>query len=42
MIAVDSVSKDFASRMDRYLGTEYLHYNSFKSVDLSGASLERL
>ena len=42
MIAVESVSNDFAARMRLKLGSDYLHYNSYQHVDLSGASLERL
>lgn len=42
MIAVESVNSDFISRINKQLSTPYLHYHSYQSVDLSGASLDRL
>lgn len=40
--AVESAQGNFASIMQTELGTTYLHYNSYKSVDLSNADLEKL
>lgn len=42
MLVVESIQNDFATRMNKQLGGKYLHYNSYKSIDLSGANLDRL
>lgn len=42
VIAVESVNSDFISKINKQLSTPYLHYHSYQSVDLSGASLDRL
>lgn len=41
-IAVESLSNDFASKMERQLGKTYLHFNSYKSANLSEASLDKI
>lgn len=42
MAAVDNLSGNFATKMQQKLGYPYLHYESYQSADLGGASLERL
>lgn len=42
MAAVDNLSGNFSAKMQQELGYPYLHYGSYQSADLGGASLERL
>lgn len=42
MIAVQAINNDFAAKMQNQLSKEYLHYHSYKPINLNGASLERL